>query len=614
MISSLGFENVYSDNKLIDVYSAGAEPGYLYLLLFSGISVDLDDLRARLQAATISWRQRALPGGHSSARQSHTRLLASMDTRERRSSKYQLNPADLRKVVAKLRTISITHLNASSKALRELVETGCRFEYQQESADGEHHRIHLSVDQIPYLDDARTALPLITSLAELPQAQQAHLVQLLEEEKAVRHLEVRLQLEQEDGTRVGQVQRQLKLASAQASFNRTSASISPSGLVWLANNRDTFNLLGSSNLTLPILGSTRFDPEQLLQASESLDLISDCLIMPFPLDPGADPEVLGRWLELWQVCEEAAENLSMVSAWLRCLGSTGEYKRCRVCFRHVGEGMKKNCWLHHRSAKVRVPSRELHVSGIYQDAWKQAAKKHPRIHALLNDVTPTAQVRRQMQHAAEGEGLAPEVATAAAALGALLHTLLPVLEPRLQDLVKRQFDACVAQANRLVMARQGRGTDTSAIPLTPPGRALRALGWERFFADFFGSAMSSAETTLFSSGKPIDVDHPLTSTTQTIPVQKLALDLLHLSTWISIDIAFDAFSYLDVNAIRCDIQLALQESGERPTYQQLAKAHRTTPQAIQQALSNRPSTRRRYRVLDKGRQELRRMVLRNFTP
>lgn len=576
--------------------------------------MDLDDLRASLLAATISWRQRAIPGGQSSARQSHTRLLASIDTRERRSNRYQLTPAELRKIVAKLRTISLAQMRAASQALRDLMETGCRFEYEQESAGGERHRIQLSVGQIPYLDDAHTALPLITSLAELPQAQQAHLVQLLEEEKAVRHLEVRLQLEQEDGTRVGQVQRQLKLASAQASLNRTLASISPSGLVWLTNNRDTFSLLGSSNLTLPILGSTRFDPEQLLQASESLDLISDCLIMPFPLDPGADPAVIGRWLELWQVCEEAAENLSMLSAWLRCLGSTGEYKRCRVCFRHVGEGMKKNCWLHHRSAKVRVPSRELHVSSIYQDAWKQAAKKHPRIHTLLNDVTPTAQVRRQMQHAAEGEGLAPEVATAAAALGALLHTLLPVLEPRLQDLLKRQFDACVAQANRLVMARQGRGTDTSAIPLTPPGRTLRALAWERFFADFFGSAMSSAETTRFGTGKPIDVDHPLTSTTQTIPVQKLALDLLHLSTWISVDMAFDAFSYLDVNVIRCDIQLALQESGERPTYQQLAKAHRTTPQAIQQALSNRPSTRRRYRVLDKGRRELRRMVLRNFTP
>jgi hypothetical protein len=607
------FENVYSDNKLIDVYSVGAEPGYLDLLLFSGVTVDLDDLRARLQAATISWRQRAIPGGKSSARQSHTRLLASMDTRERRSNRYRLNPADLRKVVAELRTISLVQMRAASQALRELMEMGCRFEYEQESAGGERHWIHLSLDQIPYLDNARTALPLITSLAELPQAQQAKLVQLLEEEKAVRHLEVRLQLEQADGTRAGQVQRSLKLASAQASLNRTLASISPAGLVWLANNRDTFNLLGWSNLTLPILGSTRFDPEQLLQASESLDLISDCLIMPFPLDPGADLEVLGRWLKLWQVCEEAAENLSMVSAWLRCLGSTGEYKRCRVCFRHVGEGMKKNCWLHHRSAKVRVPSRELHVSGIYQDAWKQAAKKHPRIHVLLNDVTPTSQVRRQMQHAAEGEGLAPEVATAAAALGALIHTLLPVLEPSLQDLLKRQFDACVAQANRLVMARQGRIADTSAIPLTPPGRALRALGWERFFADFFGSAMSPAETTRFGTGKPIDVDHPLTSTTQTIPVQKLALDLLHLSTWISVDMAFDALSYLNVNAIRRDIQLALEENGVRPTYQELAQAHHTTPQAIQQAMSKRSSTRRRFRVLDKGREELRRMVLRNFT-
>lgn len=568
--------------------------------------MDLDDLRARLQAATISWRQRAIPGGYSSARRSHTRLLASIDTRGQRSNGRRLSLADLRKVVAKLRTISIMHLNASSKALRELVETGCRFEYQQESAGGEHHRIHLSVDQIPYLDDARTALPLITSLAELPQAQQAHLVQLLEEEKAVRHLEVRLQLEQEDGTREGQVQRSLKLASAQASLNRTLASISPSGLVWLANNRDTFSLLGSSNLTLPILGSTRFDPEQLLQASESLDLISDCLIMPFPLDPGADPEVHGRWLELWQVCEEAAESLSMVSAWLRCLGSTGEYKRCRVCFRHVGEGMKKNCWLHHRSAKVRVPSRELHVSDIYQDAWKQAAEHHSEIRESLNAVSPTKEITNLMMAAAKQESLAPEVAIAAAKLAALLRTLAPLMDPRLQSRIKRQFDVSVTDANHQFMVRQGI---SRTADFDPPGQALKGLGWERFFGNFFASAMSPDEATAFGVGKLIDVDHPLASTRETISVQKLALDILHITAWISIDLSFDACSYLDVSALKRQLVDFSDGRERRPTYKELALKNHATPQAIHQALKRGAPTKRRKRVLKRGREEAARRLI-----
>lgn len=559
--------------------------------------MDRDDLRARLNAATISWRHDNQPHTTSSAQEAHARLLTSLDTLGRKGPGHQISPGDIRQLIAQLREIAISQVNMASESFRELVETRCCFEYEQENLGGERHRVSLRMDEAPFLDDTRTALPLISSFSELPQPQQVNLVRLLEEEKSVRHLEVRLQLEQQDGTAVGQVQRALTLASAQASLNRTLVSISPSGLDWLAMHRDTLNLLGWSNLRLPVFGAARFAPEQLLQASESLGLISDCLILPFPLDPGAALSTRKRWMELWRICEEAAENLSMVAAWLRCLGSTGEYKRCRICFRHVGEGMKKNCWLHHRTAKVRVPSRELHVADLYHVGWRQAAEHHPLIRTLLDDASPTKELQERMLRAAESEQLAPEVMRAAATLAALLQSLLPLVEPRLRARIKSQFDQSVAEAQKLCMARYGIRRDEA---FTPPGQALSGLRWENFFGDFFASKMTMNEATSFAADKMIDIDHPLASTREAFTEQKLALDLLHLSSWIAVDMTFDLYGYLDVDAIRRD----RERTGAQPTYQDLAEIHGATPQAIHQALSQLRTGNRRPRILDQGRTKL----------
>jgi hypothetical protein len=563
--------------------------------------VDRDDLRARLNAATISWRHDNQPHTTSSAKEAHTRLLTSLDTRGHKGPGHQISPGDIRQLIAQLREIAITQVNMAYVSLRELVETRCCFEYEQENMGGERHRVSLRMDEVPFLDDTRTALPLISSFWGLPQAQQAHLARLLEEEKTVRHFEVRLQLERQDGTRARQVQCELKLASAQASYRRTLVSISPSGRDWLAMHRDTINLLGWSNITPPILSATRFAPEQLLQAAESLGLISDCLILPFPLDPGATLRTRKRWHELWRICEEAAENLSMVAAWLRCLGSTGEYKRCRICFRHVGEGMKKNCWLHHRTAKVRVPSRELHVADLYHLGWRKAAEHHPQIRTLLDDASPTKEIHERMLRAAESEQLAPEVIRAAATLAALLQSLLPLMEPRLRARLKTQFDQNVAEAQKLCMARYGFRRDEA---FTPPGQALSGLRWEKFFGDFFASKMTMNEATSFAVDKMIDIDHPLASTREAFTEQKLALDLLHLSSWIAVDMTFDLYGYLDVDAIRRD----RERTSAQQTYQDLAEIHGATPQAIHQALSQLRTGNRRPRILNQGRTNLKSLL------
>lgn len=568
--------------------------------------MDRIDLLARLEAATINWRGGVAERAPSAAQETHERLLAMVGGGEvSAKARRPLGPSDLRGLIAELRRISLHEMKHASSALRSLAETGCRFQNEQEDFSGERHLVSLGIDQIPYLEPARSVLDMGVSLAELPNAHQARIVVYLDAAAELRHLEVRQQLELADGSPEGKIQRALNVAAARSPFVRAEQALPSPARAWLSAHQEAAHSLGWSHLSLPIFSSSPSNHKQLLAAAEALSQLSDCLIMPLRLAPDASARSRRRWLDLWRVCEQAASTLSVAAAWLRCLGSTGEYRRCEVCFRHVGEGMKKHCALHRRTARSRIPSREHHVSHIYGDAWRHSAHSDPGVGPLLDDPSISPEELHHMQRAARNERLPPEIANASAALAALLRTLFPLLGPRLQTHVKRHFDACVAEA--LASRKRTRNDATSLIG--PPGRALKVLSWERFFGGLFGSIMPSDAATAFAAGKPIDLDHPLTSTMRTISTQKLVLDLLHLNVWISVDTAFDAYGYLDANAVLRDVGAALRESGTRPTYGELASQHRTTAQAVQQALTRKAANPRRRRILRQGSRELRLLFL-----
>lgn len=565
--------------------------------------MDRTDLITRLEVATIRWRGRVTAVEKtSSARNAHLRLLNLVERKGLPArAQAQMDANEMLRISSELRLFYLDSLKQASLSFLDLTELGCRFEFVEENLAGERHMINLPLTAIPWLSDLQTLLPLATSLAHLPQAQQAAVIRFLDEKSTVRDVEVRHQFEHPVGIINGRVQGELDVAAARAAFDRAEAALLPLAHEWLSRHELDLNSLGWCAIALPAFGKGRLTSDDLLGTSKALSEFADCLVMPYPLASRCNTKLRKRWEALWQVCEDSAEGLSMVSAWLRCLGSTGEYKRCGVCFRHTGENMKKNCWLHHRTAKARIPARELHVSEIYQGGWKQAAGSRADIQALLNEVTPSREVKNFMQRAAEQEGRAQEITAAAATLAGLLRTLLPLMGPRIKDLIKRRFVACVEAADEQYKSRgvPGLGANTS-----PARRALRMLSWERFFGDLFGSTMSPHEATGFAIGKAIDIDHPLTSTFQAISVQKLALDLHHMNVWVSVDTLFNEFGYLEKEALRQEIRAHTNKAGVKPTLQDLALAHRTTPQAIHQALARLSSGNRRPRVLMRGKKEL----------
>ena len=289
----------------------------------------------------------------------------------------------------------------------------------------------------------------------------------------------------------------------------------------------------------------------------------------------------------------------MTSAWLRCIGSIGEYRRCQLCSRHLGEGMKKNCRLHQRTAKIRVPAREHHVSAVYQKEWRRALLKRPGVKRILEDATPTAATQTLIREAIERECLAPDVADSVASLGALLHTFLPLLRPALQTAIKQQFDSTI----RAVRTQQDDGFRLGlggARLDVFPRRAVRGLEWERFFGAFFVSNATTEIATTFARGKPIDLDHPLTSELESISLEKLALDLVHLNAWISVDTTFDAYGFLDPQALSNEISATLDPPARRLTYKELAQRHHTSPQAVHQAVGREATSSKRRRVLGQG--------------
>lgn len=557
--------------------------------------MDRSDLFTRIESATINGTGAFLPLTKSAANDLHEKLISMIRGGARPQKSNTMGSSEARQLVIQLADVLRDHLKAASNALDELATMPLCFEYEQESASGQRGTASRQLDDIPYLYNLRLFLPLFVSLMDLPLLQQSSVVAFLDADSTVRHLEIRSQIEADVSEASQKIQQSLELAAARSNANQAYAAMLPASRNWLLEHHESVQLLGWSDFVLPAI-APGMDDEALLQASVALSRISECLVRPAGIDRRADQKFRERWFALWAACEIASEHLAVICAWLRCLGSTGKYRRCAICFRHLGDGMKKNCSLHQRTARQRVPSRELHISTLYQAAWPRTARSHRDISLLLNDASPSEQVWASMMEIAGAQGLTERVAVAAGRLSALLATLAPLIDPRLQTLVQRQFNARVAEADATVR-------DSGSWLREPPERAIRALTWERFFAELFVDKLTAEAATHFSAGRPLDIDHPLT-TSKAVPLQKLAVDLLHMSTWTSIDLVFDEHAYLNVDSIRREIKLALDKDRERPTLQVLADIHHTSPQAIQQAMARKSSSSRGARLLARARNRL----------
>ncbi len=554
--------------------------------------MDRSDLLARIEASSLNARLNADHRRGLASADFHWRLLELAGGHGRLAARRPISTADVQRLLAVIRENVLRHMLQAHEAMSNLLESECRFECEEENFAGERHQLNLSMRDIPYMEPARDVLRLAVSLAGLPLVQQEFIVECTRLDAELRSLEVREQLERDEGTTTNAVLGALSVAAAQTAAVRAERQLQPHARAWLAEHAPTLSAMGWSHLEMPVLGCRSSEPERLLRAAASLGDLSDCLVQPFSLDELASSSARQKWRGLWSLCQDAAEAFAVAETWLSSLGSIGTYRRCDLCFRHLGEGMKKNCSLHRRTAQVRIPGRELQMSKIYKTVWRKKVSTRTEVQALLEGGSPAPQLLDRHRKAAEDDGLETDVAHAAACLGARLHTMLPLFGARLQALIKRHFAASVQEANK-------QRRDTSSVSV-PPARVLRILTWERFFGALYGSLMPPEIATAFGCGKPLDLDHPLCSTNQAVSIQKLALDLVHLDAWVSVDMAFDSHMYLNGKAIALEIADAAAAGKERPTYRVLASRHRTTPQTIEQALKRGVERERRRRVLKRS--------------
>lgn len=566
--------------------------------------MDRDELRVRLQAATSDWIRGSLDAS-SSAKKGHEYLLSLIGGQEG-DGKPGLDASHVATVLANLKTLATGQMRLACHALDALQEAECRFQAFEEDRSGERFLIELRMTDVTYLNDVHTILKLADSVGQLSATQQKRITVFLDEALTVRYLEVYQRLEIADGTSAERVKLALSLGAAQSLVQSAKDSMSPAALAWLTEHQEKLVKLKFSDLKLPIFPSNNSKPEDLFKGCVSLNQISDCLVRPIPLAGSDSTEIYVKWSNLWKTCDEAAECLSMVAAWMRCLASTSEFRRCQICFRHLGVGMKKNCSLHQRSAGVRIPSREQHVGDLYKHLWKMKTEAGGVVQALLNCLSTLSESQSHSTKLASLKVLEPDVATAAASLAQFLTALQPFLSEKLQNVLTLRFEDAISLASR-EYAKVLRFS-TPEFGGGPPLHASRILSYERFFGSFFGMSLPSDLGTDFGLGKAIDLDHPLTSTSQAITVEKLALDLLHLDSWICVDKSFDHHAYLNVDSVRQVIATALDAECSLPTYSVLGSIFHAKPQTVQQALQRKKKVLRR-RLLIAGKENLKNCLL-----
>jgi hypothetical protein len=265
-----------------------------------------------------------------------------------------------------------------------------------------------------------------------------------------------------------------------------------------------------------------------------------------------------KWNKEWDRFLDCGLGLSVLAAWLRCLALGDEGKRCEVCYRHLGPGMKRFCVVHVRRAHMRQNTRDLHLSAVHRRVLPALleAKGVQELVDSVNLVVPVAP-EREMLEAAKAAGLPAELWNGAAMLASQLRRFWPVIGPVLSDEIADHFSRMLDAAKAPFSTRAG-----SAGELAQLGARRRDaqawLSWESFFETWFGPEVSIPFAPQVMLGRSLDADHPIVHGGATAPA-RLALDLAHYWCWTAGDDALDRYAYLDIQRVA---QLRLQQTVE----------------------------------------------------
>lgn len=463
--------------------------------------------------------------------------------------------------------------------------------------------------EVPPFKHARLVIRFARGVRSLPPSSQVWIARWVELEALGQMLQTDLANAAAIGEQVQRIEASQALAVHKKNVGALSESAPAQASEFLEDHRFMVGPLAWGTWALPLQVSSAFANRELIEIADWYERLRAAMYRPLPMDDAAPPASIRRWRRGWRDFEECGEAFGLIADWLRAMASSGHARRCLICYRHLGPGMKRFCAQHQRTASARQDSRELHIAEVYGPVVKERIATHSAIDLMG---PPSEQDVRQMAEQAKASGICQELARPAGGLAASLRALYPLMTPPAREQLQRVFARMFSIAQE-PFERKGVLTYEEQLRRIKQRReAPRLFTPSSFFRALYGApyAVEWAEGRTLGAG--LDVDHPLAHHDAVLP-SRLALDLVHMSTWLEVDSLFDKFAYLNP----LDLKRAKEgrpSMGAPPmSLAQVARAFGVSAEAVRQTLRHSDGlagvSERRQRVIPTRLAELRAYLL-----
>lgn len=528
------------------------------------------------------------------------RLIQPSDRGSRRSG--QSARRERRDLLREINRVSGELVAASKQALDELNDTHCEFTFEQIDDNDNLSVGHFALDEVSLVTDALKALRIAESMRRLRAAEQLRLVDVFHCERDLSFSELHLRDAELEAKHSERDRWEKAVSEERRALAKAERRLSLSGQEWLNRSRALYPTFTSLAASIPVKLELSVENFVLAKVGDWYGNLGIDMYQPFPVDASAPPRRVGQWRRAWARYEDCGQSFRVLAAWLRAMAATDTFRRCQICYRHLGFGMKKFCREHLRTSVQRQRSRQLHISKFYKKiVGSSVASLHDIRSSFTRDVADRAEwptLKRLASQHVVGALVQP-----AATLAAYLRRLWPVLTPVLQFRVAAHFEQMLALANAPFQRHAFAGSIEAQENRRLRNAAPEWLGWDGFFRTWFRSAQESENGDAWPLGAGLDVDHPLAKR-QPVSLNKMVLDLAHLRSWILVADQFNRHAYLSPKKVATERTLNLSPGDVPPTLAKLGDQFGASAEAVRNALiyaaSETKKSGRRERVLPEG--------------
>jgi len=509
--------------------------------------MNVDDLRARVTVATLGWLPgvaKALPSG--SAVGVHDRLLA-LTYRAAAS----IRAAD------RLRRVLLAEIDRTTDALivsvlgclRELDDAGCAFSFDAHDSAGNVTVERFGIDEVPPVSSAVRVFRAAQSLRKLMPRQQFDAMRMLSLQAELTASEASLYSSQLAGASDAEVSELRDVETiVRKKIYALTLQLPSATLNWLDSDENYVASVTWTTWCLPVSFLPTSTDAELLEASQWFEQLSRNIYRPLPIDTAIPAARLIAIERAWSVYEDCGSAYGVLSIWLRCIAATDVSRRCDICYRHLGSGMRRYCSIHTRTAKKRQKARELHVAALYRKSIQVFLQSTP---SSLRDAAsavlgPTG--IPSMLSVARANEVPDALLLPSATLAATLRELWPVLQPSLQDLVQEHFHRVLSLARQPFDQTPSGDFEERAINSMQRHLAPRWLCLDIFIETWFCSNVVVPWAGTLTVGEGLDVDNPIRSSRSVLPL-KLSIDLSFMRLWVLVSKLFDEHAYLNYRSV-----------------------------------------------------------------